>query len=241
VAVLSAAGDTMASLNGPARPGLHRVYWNLRERSEEEEAKSPSELRDSLVAAREMLIVADSLVEHEGVARGVADRAVEMLRSGDRSAMWGGRGGGGDSARPGESYPATEPAPRAGPAEGAEPGAEARPGAPVEPLEPLEPVGEPAREEEEAAAADAAPPSREQIGDVVRQIYYGLRDRDVRMSFRGWGGGGPSWVEPGEYTVSVTIGEEEIARDVTVVRAAGFAPEESERSGLTFRDWWKGR
>ena len=230
MAVLSAAGDTVASLNGPARPGLHRVYWNLRERSEEAEAKSPSELRDSLVAAREMLVVADSLVEHEGVDRRVADRAVEMLKSGDRSAMWGGRGGGGDSARPGESYPA-EP----DPAQGAEAEAAAEPAA--------EPEAEPAGEAVAGVAAgeQEAQPSREQIGEVVRQIYYGLRDRDIRMSFRGWGGGGPSWVEPGAYTVTVKIGDEEITRDLTVVRADGFVPEESERSGLTFRDWWKGR
>ena len=72
IGILNAAGDTVATLNGPLSPGLQRVRWNMRVQQAEEDAKSPAELRDSLQAARAMVEVSDSLVEAGAITRAAA-------------------------------------------------------------------------------------------------------------------------------------------------------------------------
>ncbi len=217
LAVLGAAGDTVATLEGPASPGLHRVTWNLQKRSEGQEPKSPSEVRDSIRADAAMVEVADSLVAHEGLARAAADRAIAMLRSGDRSRMWGGRGaGGGTTDRPGERYP--EPKAESGPpAAGA--GARA-----AQAAKPSGEVESPPAEGAKPSAEQTPEPSQDDIRGAMRQIFSAMRERGVRMSFRGGSGGGPGLVADGRYTVALPAGDETVTRPITVVRAAGFDP-----------------
>ena len=106
IAILDQAGDTVATLEGPARPGLHRVYWNLQERAAPPAAKTPSELRDSIAGARAVREIADSLIA-AGRDSATVERALAAVQSGDRSLFRRGGGGGGMSnpLRPGERYP----------------------------------------------------------------------------------------------------------------------------------------
>jgi hypothetical protein len=206
ITVISASGDTVATLQGPLRPGLQRVRWNMRPRAAgEEEPKSPAELRDSVEAARILVEVADSMVENGELERATTDRALAMARSGNLAGMFGGGGGGtaaGDPARPGERYP------------------EAAPG-----------WAEEAAAAEEQAEEEAAEPSMDEIRDAMRSLFRAMRSRGASMSFRGgfgrgFGGGAP--VEPGDYTVSVKIGERTHTTTLTVVRAANYTPDVEE-------------
>ncbi len=111
IVVLDAKGDTVQTLNGPATAGLHRVNWNFRPK-QAPQPLSPSERADSLKNVKLMREIADSLVQAGTMDRQMADRVLNMMMSGDRSAlsrMFGGRGGAGRPgewvARPGESYP----------------------------------------------------------------------------------------------------------------------------------------
>jgi hypothetical protein len=205
IAVLTATGDTVTTLKGPLRPGLQRVRWNLRQRAvEAEETKSPAERRDSVVMARAVVAVADSLVEHEGVSRAAADRVVGMMQSGNLAALFGGGRGGasGDPARPGERYPDEKPDWVA--------------------------ETEEAAAEEQEAGEEAARPDLSEIQSAARSIYYGLRARNVSLSFRGFGRGGGDPVAPGDYTVSVRIGDHSYTRPLVVLRADDFTPEPAE-------------
>lgn len=57
IVITDASGDTVRTLRGPAGPGLHRVFWDLRGKPA---PLSPSALRDSIVAAR---VRADSIAK----------------------------------------------------------------------------------------------------------------------------------------------------------------------------------
>ncbi len=231
LAVLGTAGDTVATLDGPASPGLHRVTWNLQKRSEATEPKSPSELRDSIRADAAMVEVADSLVAHEGLDRAAADRALAMMRSGDRGSMWGGRGGGGASTdRPGERYPEPK-ADSAPPSKGAPERSAAGERPPRE-----APVGQPVAGEavrgatERGEAGEQTPqPSQDDVRAAMRQIVSAMRDRGVRMSFRGGWGGGPGLVGDGTYTVVLPVSDGTLTRPITVIRASGFTPDAPDR------------
>ena len=201
IAVLDAAGDTVAVVQGPAEAGFHRVHWNLQKRPATPAPKSPSELRDSIEGARVMRVIADSLIRIEGMDSAAVERALAAVQSGDRSLFRRfGRGGGGamTPGRPGERYP--EPAPAG--AETPEP--PARPG-----------VG---------GAAEQA-----DVAEIARDMFRAARERNVPgFSFRRFFGGGPEDVEPGEYTVVVRVGERSYTERLAVVRAESFAPATTE-------------
>ncbi|HET7275416.1 MAG TPA: hypothetical protein VFI91_09660 [Longimicrobiaceae bacterium] len=108
IVVLSSAGDTVQTLEGPASSGLHRVYWGLMGEGDPEPL-SPSEHRDSIQAAALLIAVADSMIA-EGGNEAAIDSVLTMLQSGEIESLFGRRGGGGGGAdewnpRPGESYP----------------------------------------------------------------------------------------------------------------------------------------
>ena len=122
VIITDAKGDTVRTLNGPGRAGLQRVVWDLRGRLAPRNL-SPSERRDSVIAARRRDFVLDSLTK-----AGMDARMVERIRAfatGGGGGFGGGGGGGGGGnpqamvarlgpggvwqARPGEGNP-----PRAG-------------------------------------------------------------------------------------------------------------------------------
>ncbi|MGH7554138.1 MAG: WD40/YVTN/BNR-like repeat-containing protein, partial [Longimicrobiales bacterium] len=94
IAITNAAGDTLATLNGPAGRGLQRAFWNFRGRTPPSLALSPSERRDSITTERRLAVVIDSLVR-AGTSRETLDRAVAQLRAPADQGGGGGRGGGG--------------------------------------------------------------------------------------------------------------------------------------------------
>ncbi len=208
IAVLDAAGDTVASLDGPLSPGLHTARWGMRPRGEREhEPLSPAQRRDSLRMAAAIVEISDSLVEFESADRATVDRALQLYRSGNLAAAFRGFGGGGaqtDPVRPGERYPPEQPE-WAREAEAAEAGA-------------VEAAGE---EVAEAAEATAAPqqPDMQAVADVMRDLFYAARARGLRMRFGSFFGGGLSLAEPGVYTVSVKIGDRSWMRPLRVIRA----------------------
>jgi hypothetical protein len=203
VVITDARGDTVQTLNGPARPGLQRVQWNLRARAAGTEAqeRSPSERRDSMVTMQRADAVADSLIaagENEEAVRRVAGLLKgEPLAPAGATMGGGGFGGGGATAgahqrawedRPGEGVVSTG----GGGGGGGGRGAAGFPGGFAE-LQRL------------AAAFRAAGVP-------------GLPGVQVG-GFGGFGGGGAPFAEPGRYTVHVLLGGETLTAPLEVVRA----------------------
>src|SRR5687767_10424286 len=93
--ISDAAGDTVAVVNGPATPGLHKVFWNFRGRAVPVRvALGPAQLRDSTNLARRITAVFDSVGRAGSVPQASLDRMKNALLSGNVGAL-GGRGGGG--------------------------------------------------------------------------------------------------------------------------------------------------
>lgn len=112
--ILDSNGEILSTLNGPATPGIHRVYWNFRGQAPETAAKTPAEVQDSIQGVDKMRAMVDSLAESGTMERPMLERVSEMMISGNReglTAMFGGRGGGGGGGapagfneRPGETF-----------------------------------------------------------------------------------------------------------------------------------------
>jgi hypothetical protein len=109
ILITNAKGDTVRTLTGPAGAGLHRVTCDFRGRAAPRAALSPSQLRDSVIAARRMTFVFDSLEKAGTMPKPTLDRLRQMMMSGDVAGLFrgggGGRGGAGSTAwnpRPGE-------------------------------------------------------------------------------------------------------------------------------------------
>ena len=89
--ILSASGDTLRTITGPGRPGLHRVYWPFQGAAPRRAALSPAQRRDSALMVARINKTVDSLVT-AGESRAALDSAKTTLLSG---AIGGGGGGGG--------------------------------------------------------------------------------------------------------------------------------------------------
>ena len=93
IVITDAKGDTMRTLTGPNRAGLHRVVWDLRGRLPRQQL-SPSQLRDSILQAHRLDVVLDSLVKAGTVPAGMVER-LRALATGGAGQFFGGGGGGG--------------------------------------------------------------------------------------------------------------------------------------------------
>jgi hypothetical protein len=125
--ITDVSGDTVRTLTGPSGAGLHHVTWDFRGRMPKSAPLSPAGLRDSVVQARRIAFVLDSLDKAGGMPKETIDRLRAANATGGMQAMLpllgggggggggGGRGpgGGGFVARPGEGA-----LPRAGAASG---------------------------------------------------------------------------------------------------------------------------
>jgi hypothetical protein len=95
IVIADALGDTVAVVNGPATPGLHKVFWNFRGRATPVRvALGPSQRRDSTNVARRITAIFDSVGRAGTVPQASLDRMKTALLSG-QVAGGGGRGGGG--------------------------------------------------------------------------------------------------------------------------------------------------
>ncbi len=114
IVITDAEGDTVRTLQGPARPGVHRVTWNFRGEAPSGDELSPSERRDSVRQAQRLDVVIDSLAG-TGIDRQVLERLKANIQNRNFGALRSafGFGGGGPRRgaraefveRPGESPP----------------------------------------------------------------------------------------------------------------------------------------
>jgi hypothetical protein len=188
--ITNARGDTVRTLTGPATAGLHRVTWDFRGRAAQTPL-SPSQLRDSIVAARRMTFVFDSLEKAGTMSKPALDRIRQMMAGGDIAALFrggggGGRGGagsGGWNARPGEGAVVG-----AGGAGGRGEGAEAA-GGETNPLD----------------ALNAFPGGIQELQQLLRPPGQAGGGRGGGGGFGGGRGQAPA-VAAGDYLVTLTVG-----------------------------------
>ena len=212
IVISDASGDTIRTLTGPGGPGLHKVTWDFRGRAPRRPALTPAGLRDSVVQARRMAFVFDSLEKAGTIPKPMLDRVREAMVSGNTqsiAALFGGGGGGGGfgggagaggfAARPGEG-----PAPRGGGGGGQQEG-----------------------------AAEAAPDAS-QLGQLAALF------RPAGGGGGGFGGGGGQapLVDTGDYLITITIGGEKVKQVLRVERLPGggggagpFGEEDDEDEG----------
>ena len=229
ILISGVAGDTVAVVNGPATPGLHKVYWNFRGRAVPTRvALGPSQVRDSTNMARRINAVFDSIGRAGTVPQASLDRMKNALLAGNIGAG-GGRGGGGGGRgaaptgwvdRPGEG---TEPIGGRGRAAGAGGGGGGRGGAAADPLAEF-PGGA------EALAAllrpRGAPPFTGRGGGAgevaLRLSALTGGGGGGRGGGGGFGGGGAPLVDPGDYLVTLSVGGQTYRQKLRVERLEGF-------------------
>ena len=233
ILISDVAGDTVAVVNGPASPGLHKVFWNFRGRAVPVRAAlGPSQLRDSTNLARRITAVLDSVGRAGTVPQASLDRMKNALLTGNLGAG-GGRGGGGGGgggggrgaaqptgwiARPGEG---TEPIGNRGRGAGgggggggagaADPFAEFPGGAEGLAIL-LRPRGAPAFTGRGGGAGE--------IGQRLSALSGG-GGGGGRGGGGGGGGAGPL-VPPGDYLVTLTVGGQSFKQKLRVERLEGF-------------------
>jgi photosystem II stability/assembly factor-like uncharacterized protein len=91
---ISDAEGEVRTLNGPATPGLHRVFWNYQGRTPPRPELTPGQRRDSTLLVARMAKAIDSLVAAGG-DRTALENARTTLLSGSGIGGGGGGGGGG--------------------------------------------------------------------------------------------------------------------------------------------------
>ncbi len=226
IVITDVKGDTVQTLRGTGGPGLHRVTWNFRGEAPPREPLGPAAKRDSILQARRVEQVFDSLKTEGTLPPMMLDRMKERILSGNTQEIFravGGFGGGGPQAqrgwveRPGESQPRGA-ARRAAAAQQRQPGeqpaaGERRPGRP----------GEPGA----GGFAALANMDRSQLFDIFRALR-----RPGQRGFGGFGRGGQRGpiVETGDYLVSITVNGETMSR-VLRVEEAGRAAGRSVAGG----------
>ena len=189
---------------------MHRAFWDFRGKAPKAEPLSPAGLRDSIVTARKVQAIMDSL-EKSGVSRRELDRVRRQLGSGGGFGGGGGGGGGfgeGPIARLGVFVE--------------------RPGEAPPPRSSRRPAGDSARAADRPAAertgAAAEEESAEADPDVVTQVTDALRAADLfgrgRNHFASRSGQAP-FVASGDYLVSINVGGQTLRQVLRVERIAG--------------------
>ncbi len=194
IVISDASGDSIAGLTGPGNTGLHRVTWDFRGRAPRTVALSPAGLRDSIVQARRMAFVFDSLEKAGTMAPEMLARVRTAVATGNMQGLFGGGGGGGRGggggggwqARPGEGAP-----PRGGGGGGAA---------------------------QQTEGAEPAAPDMGQLGQLAGLFGGG---RGGGGFGGGRGGGGAPLVGTGDYLVTLTVGGEKLKQVLRVERLPG--------------------
>ncbi len=192
IVITDVKGDTVQTLQGTGGPGLHRVTWNFQWARPPAEPLSPSQKRDSVIAARRIDVVFDSLAE-AGTNKQMLDRIRANIESGNTRALFRSFGGGGRGfgGRGGGQRDFVER-----PAESSAGGG-----------------GRGGRGGGGGGGAGGAPD--------VRQIFRLLRTPGSRGRFGGRRGGGGQVVESGDYLVSITVEGKTLTQVLRVERVNG--------------------
>jgi hypothetical protein len=108
IVITNAKGDTLKALTGRGGAGLHHVTWNLQAKPPKPTPLTPAGRRDSLVTARKLDHVFDSLATAAVAPKTVLENVREHLEAGTVSELFqrasaGGAGGGRFAERPAES------------------------------------------------------------------------------------------------------------------------------------------
>ncbi|MEP7066997.1 MAG: hypothetical protein ABI889_13255, partial [Gemmatimonadota bacterium] len=112
IVVTNLKGDTLKSLTGKGGPGLHHVTWDMKAKAPKPTPLTPAGRRDSLVTARKLDHVFDSLAAAGVAPKPVLENVREHYENGTVGELFaqlsGGGGGGGGrpgkfAERPGES------------------------------------------------------------------------------------------------------------------------------------------
>jgi hypothetical protein len=200
ILITNAKGDTVRTLTGPATAGLHYVTWDFRGRPAPRAPLSPSQLRDSVIAARRMTFVFDSLEKAGTMPKPALDRIRQMMMSGDIAGFFrgGGRGGAAGGAwnpRPGEGAVVGATRGRGGGQAGGGGG------------------------ESPAEALNAFPGGAQELQQLLRPP----GQQGGRGGFGGFGGRGGQApvVNSGDYLVSLTVGGKTYKQLLRVDRVSG--------------------
>jgi hypothetical protein len=208
VIIQDATGDTIRTLSGPSTLGTHKVVWDYRGKAPEAPPLSPAGRRDSIVTARRIDFVFDSLGK-SGMDTLALGRFRRMLQGGDMqqmAQMFMG-GGAGQSGvwvpRPGESAAQRGGGGGRGAAAGA------------------------------AAAAGITDPNV--AFQIIQLLSPGGLGGGGGFRLPGAPRTQPGIVQPGDYVVSLSVGGKTLKRTLRVERASGtgtvssFFEEEGER------------
>jgi hypothetical protein len=106
--VTNLKGDTLKTLMGKGGPGMHHVTWDMKAKPPKPTPLTPAGRRDSLVTARKLDHVFDSLTKANVAPKPVLERIRESFESGTVGELFqqvsaGGGGNGKFAERPGES------------------------------------------------------------------------------------------------------------------------------------------
>jgi hypothetical protein len=205
ILITNARGDTVRTLTGPATAGLHRVTWDFRGRAAPRAPLSPSQLRDSVIAARRMNFVFDSLEKAGTMPKPALDRLRQTMAGGDLAALFRGGGGGRGGAAAGGAW---NPRPGEGAVVGAAGGAGGGGGG----------EGAAAGEPNPLDALNAFPGGAQELQQLLRP--------PGQTGGRGGGGGfgrgaQAPVVAAGDYLVTLTVGGKTYKQLLRVERVSG--------------------
>jgi hypothetical protein len=202
--ITDAAGDTLRTLTGPGGAGLHKVTWDFRGRTPKAAPLSPAGLRDSVVQARRIAVILDSLEKAGTLPKATIDRirvaqATGTMQDVQQALGLGGGSGGGFGGGRGPSL---------------EGGFVARPGEGPPPRRSARGAGAGAAAAGEGGAEGGIDPGA--AGDILRLF------RPAGGGFGGGRGGAPL-VGTGEYLVTLVVNGEHYRQVLHVERLAGGA------------------
>ena len=208
-------GDTVQTLTGPGRPGVHRVTWNFRGQPPAGEPLTPAQRRDSVRFIARVDQVFDSLVKG-GMNEMMVNRMRDGIKTGNIQELFQRFGGGGGAQRP------------AGP-----PRFQERPGETSTPAR-----GPAARSEGQQAGeegGEAAMPAQSQMQDILRVLRPpGTRGGRFSLSYGAYNptrrGAGPL-MSTGDYLVTLKVGDQTLQQVLRVERMPG-----AEDSGFAFEE-----
>ena len=201
VVIQDAAGDTIRTLTGSSANGVQRVSWDFRRQAAARQPLSPAARRDSIVTARRTDLIYDSLTK-AGADTAALGRVRRLLApppdtTGGRgdNVPGGGAGGGGGPGRGGDATGVERPGEASGNGGGRGAGGRGGPG---------------------SAGADST------LAETVQRLLPvppGVGGG--RGGGRGGGGAGNATVSPGEYLVTVRVGDKSGKVLLRVERASG--------------------
>ena len=210
VVITDVNGDTLSTINGPATAGLHHVTWNLRGKAAPAKPLTPAGVRDSIIAARKMDHVFDSLATAGVAPKATLDRIHKMIDGGGNLFAMFRRGGGGGPPGHFEERPGESPAPRAQGARGGRGG-------------------------QRQAAADSASADTAKAGargmqaggeppidrEVLSDVFDALRSSGAMRGGFGGGRNRQPLAETGDYLVTLKANGKTLQRSLRVERVSG--------------------